>query len=60
MEMRVLNVIYSIYKGKREFELYTIIELIYEENKDLVIDAIESLITRQIIIPNFEKTLADN
>ncbi len=56
METRVLNVIYSIYKGKTSFELKTILELIHEQNKDLVIDAIESLISRKILIPAPEET----
>ena len=55
MEIRVLNVIYSIYKGKRSFELNTILELIHEDDKDLVIDAIESLISREMLIPAPEK-----
>ncbi|MBD3255269.1 MAG: hypothetical protein GF383_09265 [Candidatus Lokiarchaeota archaeon] len=51
METRVLNVIYSTAKGKQPFLLKTIVELVHEKNKDLVIEAIESIIQKQIIIP---------
>jgi hypothetical protein len=52
MEIRVLNVIESM--SKREdgsINLNSIIELVSEENKDLIIEAMEVLIERKIIIP---------
>lgn len=52
METRILNVIYSIAKGKQEFHLETIFEVVHEKNQDLIIDAIETLINKQIIIPS--------
>jgi len=52
METRILNVIYSIAKNKQEFHLKTIFEVVHEKNQDLIIDAIETLIKKQIIIPS--------
>jgi len=52
METRVLNVIYSMAKGKTNFYIEHILDTIHEENKDLVIDAIETLIEKRIIIPS--------
>jgi hypothetical protein len=52
METRILNVIYSIAKSKKEFQLDTIFELIHEKNENLVIDGIETLIKKQLIIPS--------
>lgn len=52
MEIRILNVVYSIAKSKQEFKLETIFELIYEKNKDVVIDGIETLIQKKVIIPS--------
>ncbi|MFX1353950.1 MAG: hypothetical protein ACFFGP_08330 [Promethearchaeota archaeon] len=52
METRILNVIYSIAKSKNEFYLDYVIESVHEVNKDKVIDALESLIQKKIIIPN--------
>jgi len=52
METRILNVIYSIVKSKREFYLDTILEIIHEKNRDLVIDGIETLIQKKVIIPS--------
>lgn len=51
METRILNVLYSIVKSKREFYLKTIFEIIHEKNRDIVIDGIEGLIKKQVIIP---------
>ncbi|MFX1496251.1 MAG: hypothetical protein ACFFBH_01870 [Promethearchaeota archaeon] len=51
METRIINVIYSIAKSKSEFYLDYIINSIHEENKDNVIDALESLIQKKLIIP---------
>jgi len=51
MEIRVLNVIQSMLKRNDEIiTLNSIIELVSEENKDLIIEAIEVLIERKIII----------
>ncbi len=50
MENRILNVIYSIAKGKQKFYLSDAIELVEEKNKDLVIDALESILEKKIII----------
>ncbi len=57
MELRILNVIYSLLKGKGKSEFYLdrILELVYEENKDLIIDSIETLIGRKIIIPSTDE-----
>ena len=57
MELRILNVIYSLLKGKGKSEFYldTLLEVVHEENKDLIIDSIETLITRKIIVPSTDK-----
>lgn len=52
METRILNVIYSIARSKKEFYLETIFEVVHEKNQDLIIDAIETLINKQVIIPS--------
>jgi hypothetical protein len=52
MERQVLNIIYSISKGKKPFSFNDVFKVIYGENRDLVIEAIESLIARKIIIPS--------
>jgi len=49
MEIRVLNVVQSM--SKRNIILNDIVELVGEENKDLVIEAIETLIEHEIIVP---------
>ncbi|MFX1503319.1 MAG: hypothetical protein ACFFDH_20320, partial [Promethearchaeota archaeon] len=51
MQNRLLNVIYSISKGKQKFYLPDLVELVDEKNKDLVIDALESIIEKKIIVP---------
>ncbi|MFX1322718.1 MAG: hypothetical protein ACFFAQ_13860 [Promethearchaeota archaeon] len=51
METRVLNVIYSIAKNKSEFLLDYVVESVHEHNKNKIIDALESLIQKKIIIP---------
>ncbi len=52
MEIRVLNVIDSVAKSKENIiNLDMIINLVHEENKDIIIKAIESLIAQKIIIP---------
>ncbi|TFF89156.1 MAG: hypothetical protein EU548_07935 [Promethearchaeota archaeon] len=50
MEIRILNVIYSIAKSKQEFYLDQILEIVHEENKDKIIDGIESLLQKNILI----------
>lgn len=52
METRVLNVVYSMAKNKESFYLEHILDIIHEDNKDLVIDAIETLIQKKIVIPS--------
>ena len=52
METRILNVIYSFAQAKKEFYLKTIFEIIHEKNEDVVIDGIEGLIKKQVIIPS--------
>jgi len=52
METRILNVLYSIAKSKKEFYLKAILEIIHEKNKDIIIDGIETLIKKQVIIPS--------
>ncbi len=51
METRIINVIYSFAKGKTGFLLNTILELVSEENKNFVIEGIESLIQRGVLKP---------
>ena len=52
MEMRVINVIQSMSKDNIITDLNHIIELVSEENKDLIIEAIEVLIKRGLIVPS--------
>ncbi len=52
MEMRVINVIQSMSKDNIISDLNNIIELVSEENKDLIIEAIEVLIRRGLIVPS--------
>jgi len=49
MEIRVLNVVQSM--SKRKLSLSDIIQVVSEENKDLVIEAIETLIEHEFIVP---------
>jgi hypothetical protein len=51
MEMRVINVIQSMSKDNLISDINNIVELVHEENKDLIIEAIESLIKQKVIIP---------
>ncbi|MGV9174242.1 MAG: hypothetical protein ACOC44_14335 [Promethearchaeia archaeon] len=55
MEKRILNVIYSIAKGKEPLESNRILELVHEVNKDLIISGVELLLSKEIIIPIGEK-----
>lgn len=51
MEMRVVNVLQSMSKDNLITDINHIVELVHEENKDLIIEAIENLIKQKIIIP---------
>ncbi len=51
MEMRVINVVQSMSVDNRIADLNNIVELVSEENKDLIIEAIESLLRQKLIIP---------
>ncbi|MFX0082754.1 MAG: hypothetical protein ACFE94_13470 [Candidatus Hodarchaeota archaeon] len=52
LEVRTLNVIQSISKRNNNIvNLDNVIELVHEENKDLIIVAIESLIEKKFILP---------
>jgi hypothetical protein len=50
METRIINVILSEFKSEKEFKLNTLIGSVHEENKDLVLDGIRSLIKRKILV----------
>jgi len=58
LETRIINNIISILKDKNKFKLDTLANLVSEENKDLVIDAIESLIELKIIIRFIPKIIS--
>ncbi|MFX0167640.1 MAG: DUF2341 domain-containing protein [Promethearchaeota archaeon] len=51
MEKYILSIIDSIMKDETSFHLDKIIELVAEQNKNLVIDALESLIKEELILP---------
>jgi hypothetical protein len=50
-ETRIVNVILSEIKNKNEFYLMNVVDLIHEENKDLVLDGIRTLLELEIILP---------
>jgi len=50
METRILNVIYSVAKSKKEFYLDQLLEIVHEEDKNKVIDGLESLLQKKIIV----------
>ncbi|MEJ2294317.1 MAG: hypothetical protein P8Y23_06060 [Candidatus Lokiarchaeota archaeon] len=52
MEIRILNVIYSIAKSKKKFYLDQLLELVHEEDKNKIIDGLETLLDKKIIIPS--------
>jgi len=52
IELRLLNVIISLTKNQENFYLKDSINLIHEKKKELVIEALESLIQRSIILPS--------
>jgi hypothetical protein len=51
LESRLFNVLTSYSKGGNNFALVSIFKMISEKNEDLIIEAIESLIKRKLIIP---------
>jgi hypothetical protein len=51
MEMRIINVIQSMSEEYMIADINNIVDLVHEENKDLIIEAIESLLKQKIIIP---------
>ena len=51
MEKHILNVIDSIMKNETSFYLDKLIKLVVEQNENLVIDALESLIRKGLILP---------
>ncbi|MFW9826479.1 MAG: hypothetical protein ACFFEY_02545 [Candidatus Thorarchaeota archaeon] len=51
MESRIINVIQSMSKDNTIADLNNIVELVSEENKSLIIEAIESLIKQKVIKP---------
>ena len=51
METRLFNVLTSYSKGGNNFVLESIFKMISEKSEDLIIEAIESLIQRKLIIP---------
>ncbi len=52
MEMRVINVIQSMSVDNKIADLNSIVDVVSEENKDLVIEAIETLLNQKLIIPS--------
>jgi hypothetical protein len=50
METRIINVILSEFRSEKVFKLNTLVGSVHEENKDLVIDGIRSLINKKILI----------
>ncbi|MFX1322800.1 MAG: hypothetical protein ACFFAQ_14275 [Promethearchaeota archaeon] len=59
MELRLLNVIISITKTseQEEFYLENAIRNVYEKNQDIIIDALENLIEKRILIPSRERKI---
>jgi hypothetical protein len=53
LEKRLINVITSMIKIKKQFRLREAIDLIHEKNEDLVLEAIHTLISQKIIISPF-------
>jgi len=50
METRIINIILSEFKSEKLFKLNTLVGFVHEENKDLVLDGIRSLIKRKILV----------
>ncbi|MCK4383642.1 MAG: hypothetical protein KAW66_10140, partial [Candidatus Lokiarchaeota archaeon] len=57
LERRIINVILSMTKTNKSFELKGAIRLIEEENEDLVLEAFNSLIQRNLIISPYSPKL---
>ena len=58
METRIINVILSDFKSEKLFKLDTLIGLVTEENKDLVLDGIRTLIKRKILVSSHLNNLS--
>jgi len=56
METRVINVLRSYSKNGENFLLNSILKMTNEKNEDLIIEAIESLIKKKLIIPSDKKS----
>lgn len=50
METRIINVILLEFRSEKFFKLNTLVGFVHEENKDLVLDGIRSLIKRKILV----------
>ncbi len=50
METRIINVILSEFRSEKLFRLNTLVGLVEEENKDLVLEGIRLLIKRKILV----------
>ena len=50
METRIINVILLEFRSEKFFKLNTLVGFVHEENKDLVLDGIRSLIKRKIFV----------
>jgi hypothetical protein len=57
MERRLLNVIASMTREQKNFYLEDVIRLVHEKNEDRVIEAIEALIEKQILISSTQERL---
>ncbi len=57
LEMRLFNVILSITKEKKEFNLQNPLELIQEKDEDAVLKALDTLINKKLIISTYSAGL---
>lgn len=57
LEIRLINVISSMTKINKMFTLRAVIDLIEEKNEDLVLEALNSLILRKVIISPYSSQL---
>jgi hypothetical protein len=55
MEKRLLNVIISMIKDQQAFYLEDAVKMVHEKNQDKVIEALEMLIDKQIIVSAIEQ-----
>jgi len=53
METRIINVILSEFRSEKLFRLNTLVGLVDEENKDLVLEGIKLLIKRKILVSSY-------